>query len=220
MSLHFKQANCVVVGTFNIYILQPGWFVSIGVLETGDKFHFRTDFSRPGFKFSSDKRKLTWLVRPDRLIIETNDYETDCGEVMAAVFRNLPHTPFFGIGNNVELEAPLKELSAFRGIGDSGLPEAHEHYTVQQRTWHIALHRDPHVVNIQVAAVPEKETIAVSVNTHTELQKTDRDFREATAKHFLQHRNEAIHLIKDVFGVEVEHDNGSDNEGVGRNDDQ
>ncbi len=218
VSLHFKQANCVVVGTFNIYILQPSWFVSVGVLEQGDAVHFRTDFSRPGFKFSSTERKLTWLVRPDRLIVETDDHNTDCGEVVAEVFQRLPHTPFFGIGNNAEFEAPLEELGSFRHTGEIELPEPPGQYTIRQKTWHVALHQEPHVVNVQIAAIPEEKKVAVSINTHTELQGKPQEFREAAARLFLQHRTEAIHLFKDFFGVEVSYDNGGNDEGVGGDD--
>ena len=37
MAFRFKKAGCVVVGTFNMYIVQPPWLTKIGMFPPRDE---------------------------------------------------------------------------------------------------------------------------------------------------------------------------------------
>jgi hypothetical protein len=52
----FKRANCVVVGTFNIYIVQPAWLEETGIIPKGSVVSIDSKIDASGFRFSSPTR--------------------------------------------------------------------------------------------------------------------------------------------------------------------
>lgn len=106
-SWRVEECNCVVVGTFNIYLFQPGWLCKVCGLPKDSEFELEGDFSQPGFlvrKLSSDTQ---WIIRPDRLIVASSD--EDCGEILEKVLRAIPVTPVRAVGSNFRFSMPSHE---------------------------------------------------------------------------------------------------------------
>src|SRR5437667_1502871 len=110
----FKKAAAVAVGTFNMYIIQPNWLVQVGLFKEGVRVQMQADFTRPGFRFSAEETSYWWNVRPDRLILETESPEIDCGEPLRIVLDTLRWTPLTGIGTNLEFEADIGIVETLR----------------------------------------------------------------------------------------------------------
>jgi hypothetical protein len=160
----FKKASCVVVGTFNVHIIEPSRLVEMGVIDSRPKFltAFR-DISQPGMKFEIDG--ATWIVRPERLGIESENPKVNCGELAARTLEKLCWTPVKAVGTNIEFIA--NECS------ESDLPEHFRPVSppienVEQRSCHIGIRRDDSILNIQIH-VKEKQ-LELHLNTHTDIK--------------------------------------------------
>ena len=69
MPFRFDSANCVAVGTFNIYIIQPSWLSDRWIIPKGVKVAIGSRFDEPGFRFHPQLR-AQWVVKPS--VIEVN----------------------------------------------------------------------------------------------------------------------------------------------------
>ncbi len=202
-----------MVGTFNMYILQPQWLAKRGIIEQGMGFAIETNLARPGVRFHLRSYDAIWAVSPDRLVIETTNSKTDCGEVIARVLEALPETPLFAIGNNTSFEGELSELDrlaeSFRSCPMLECPP--KSGTVEQRTFHVGVKRDEHeTINLQLALLQDK--IELSCNYHRKLDSRD-DANSAAMKaasSFFQDREEATRLAKHFFGSESAYDTDND----------
>ncbi len=100
-SLVFQSANVIVIGTFNIHILNPAWLQKVGAIAATDAApSVQVDFSRPGFRIIDAETHITWKIEPFRLVAETDKGDVDCGTRLAHVLRGLPETPVSAIGAN------------------------------------------------------------------------------------------------------------------------
>lgn len=62
MALKFEKASCVVVGTFNIYILRPQWLAKHEIIETGTEVGIETNLTQPGFRRTGHLERGTQSV--------------------------------------------------------------------------------------------------------------------------------------------------------------
>ncbi len=207
VAFQFQKASCVVVGTFNIYILHPQWLAKHGLIEKGTDVPMETNLAQPGFRFRLSKDRVTWNIAPYQIAVETEDPAADCGAKIASVLDALPETPLFALGNNVVYRADLSELET--------LPEPIRHFPrvqgpnaddkVAQRTFHVGLKHDEHrSTNLHISI--REEDIELLCNAHTELR--DRDTRTAAipaAKKFLEDRAAVKNLAQHFFGTGIEH---------------
>jgi len=211
VSFQFKSAAAVAVGTFNIYIVQPHWLAEIGLLKEHSQLRMEADFNRPGFRFRVDGAQIRWNVRPDRLMLETQSADEDCGEPLATVLKVLEWTPLLGVGTNLEFEAEPAILSRL----SCPLPkcEAPDGFEVGQRTWHISVIRGPHQFNFQLALQAADDpaaapAVGLSINVHTDTSKENGHQRssalgQSACKLFRPHCDEALALASDFLGVEI-----------------
>jgi hypothetical protein len=202
----FKNASCVVVGTFNIYILHPQWLAKHGLVEKGTGVHMETNLAQPGFRFRLPKVHVIWNIAPQQIAVETDDPQVDCGAKISVVLDALPETPLFGLGNNIVYRADLADLGTLpepiRNFPCVESPDKND--KVVQRTFHFGVKHDEHrSTNLQVSI--KDDEIELLCNVHTELR--DRDTRTvavAAANKFFEDRTAAKTLAQHFFGTGIE----------------
>ena len=108
MKFHFEKSSCVALGTFNIYIIQPSLLSQMGALndEIGGFFG---DFTQPGWRFAADQ--AAWVVRPERLAVESTDPHFDCGSRVSKVLKALQWTPVVAVGTNMVFRSDARHES-------------------------------------------------------------------------------------------------------------
>ncbi len=195
----FKQSSCVAVGTFNIYIVQPKLLVDMGVFETDKPVLLSGDLTRPGYQFETNNSK--WVVRPDRLSVESKDPTVDCGGFVERTLAALCWTPIMAVGINAVFEASLD--------CETRLPDAVRLPTYSgatQRTVHLSLADGNSKTNLQLTA--SEEQLTLSVNRHTEFGDVRDDHKQLTKAvqsicgSFMEHRTESIDIAKEAFSGE------------------
>jgi hypothetical protein len=212
VAFQFEKANCVVVGTFNMYILHPPWLAKHDIIKEGTEVGIDTDLIRPGFRFRFPQYKATWMVAPDRLVVESDEPKTDCGKPVAKVLRALPETPLFALGNNVHYKAELSELKnlseAIRRFPRAESPTRDQ--SVVQRTFHVGIKRSEHeTINLQILL--KEDSIELACNVHVELDNREKAGKAVVtaAERFFGDQAEALTLAQHFFGVSIDH--GPDN---------
>lgn len=204
MAFRFQKASCVVVGTFNMYILHPEWLARHEIIERGMEVGIEANLAQPGFRFQFPKYKATWSVAPTRVVIETQDPQTDCGTFIAKVLSTLPHTPLFALGNNAVYEAGLSERDALApAIRDFPWPESpNEGETVAQNTFHVGVKRaEREATNLQLAIQEDKIELSCNVHTKLEDQADAAAAAIAAAKRFFEDRTYSKTLAQHFFGT-------------------
>lgn len=212
MAFRFQKASCVVVGTFNMYILHPQWLADRDIIERGMEVGIETNLAQPGFRFQFPKYKATWRVEPTRVVIETQDPQTDCGTFVAKVLGTLPHTPLFALGNNAVYEVDLSERDTLApAIRDFPWPDSpDEGQTVAQKTFHVGVKRAEHeATNLQLAIQEDKIELTCNVHTKLEGRSDACAVAIAAAKRFFEDRACSKTLAQHFFGTSIDH--GSNN---------
>jgi len=209
VAFEFIKSSCVVVGTFNIYVVQPSLLTALNIVhpEKGDKIHFLTNLTQPGFRFSSPELNAEWTVRPDRIIVETTDPAKDCGADIARVLAALKWTPVTAIGINAEYhsnewDSPL--LPMLEAWTEDGLKGTE--LVAKQKTVHVAAVRKDGVFNVQMAQC--NEGYDATVNVHVDAkgrgeQEATTQFIQDVASKFFDYRRDAQTLVKRLFLVEL-----------------
>lgn len=216
MAFRFNKASCVVVGTLNIYIIQPHLLLEIKAIENlenpEDAIEFETDFSQPGFRFAFPEKKLRCTVRPDRFIAESDVANIDCGGVVGKLVTTLKWTPFKALGINSQFSTAdpddiqklcAKWIPVFTNSTVS---------SIKQRSVHAAVSVGDSLVNLQIAI---KGNVAeFSANSHFQLDnRGDRNaianVAEKVTNDFFEWRRTAQSLASQLFDLEFE--NANDN---------
>ncbi len=212
MAFKFEKASCTVVGTFNMYILHPQWLGKHEIIEAGMEVEIETNLTQPGFRFRFPVDKSIWNVAPNRLSIESQDSETNCGQMVAKILKVLPETPLYAIGNNVHYQAKSSEFNnlceAIREFPRAEPPEPGQ--TVAQRTFHVGVKSSEHKTsNLQISL--KEDDVELDCNAHTELgNREDANKAAVTAAgRFFEDRNEAKSLAQHFFGTSIDHDSNN-----------
>ncbi len=208
MAFRFEKASCVVVGTFNMYILHPQWLADHGIIEVGADVGIETNLTQPGFRFRLPENTAAWKVTPERLVVESRKPEIDCGDTVARVLKALPETPLFALGSNVHYQADPSELEnlsdAIRNF--PRIPPPTPGQSVEQRTFHMGVKRDDRQsVNVQMSL--KEDGIELVCNVHTELANREKanEAAIAAATQFLADRTESTALAQHFFGASTDH---------------
>lgn len=212
VAFRFKNSSAVVVGTFNIYIVQPAWLSEIGLLPNGIDGPLETDLNRPGFRFTPKGSHTLWNVRPDRLVLETTSRDDDCGAPLVSVLDALRWTPLQGIGANIALEGEAEVLKNLRCKLPECEPPPHG-FELGQRTLHVAMTRGKQSFNVQLSFNPpseknEQERATLMLNVHTDIPRNEGQIKanqlgQDVCREWHNHRNEAIKLASQFLGVDV-----------------
>lgn len=213
MSFEFKKASCVVVGAFNVYVFQPSFFAQTEIVKSGTKVIVLGDLSQPGFRINFEEHPMNWVVRPDRILVETTDSAVDCGKDVAIVLKTLPWTPLSALGVNFEFATSADD---FNGMSARKLfHDIQVKRSVSQRTVHVGIDDGPHVFNLSLLKTDEGAEFVV--NVHTEIKKLVgsesktrtqiSELAEGIAQQFTEFCNKSIALGREVFGVEINYAN-------------
>lgn len=195
----FKNSSCVAIGTFNIYVVQPKLLAEMGVFKSSQPIMVLGDFTQPGIRFEVDG--VTWVIRPERLAVESANPDTNCGQFVEKTLEALCWTPVMAIGIN----------SVFTSAGESEsclpphfrLPELSE---ATLRAVHVCVpYKDS---KINVAIVRDTDGLTLSLNSHTDfsgkkdIQKTLNESVRAVCRSFVEHRTFSVDIVKKAIGAE------------------
>lgn len=211
MPFRFKKSNCIAVGSFNIYIF-PEWVRRMSPFPAGVEMHVHNDLSRPGLKLFSPHLTLSWTIRPDKITIESESPNDDCGQIMDRVFETLPWTPLQALGNNFYFEAPTDEVCRLNGshtflAAQTPIKDefTNRGWELALNGWHLALKRDNCTCGIQLTL--RSDCVRAAANFHTELgNRTNASAREA-ARSFETDRLETGRLLQELLGASIENGN-------------
>ena len=208
MAFTFKNSSCVVIGTFNIYILQPKYLAEMGVIERGHEVRLSADLSQPGIRFQI--QTANWIVRPERLTVETDDRDFNCGETVASVLDALPWTPIKAVGINVSFQAGLERLD---NLPDHvRLPRLVNSDGLTHRAMSLGIANDEFVTNFTLAASPEEVSLSINVHFDVKQRLPGRSQRQSVedagnfVREFEQRRNDAIKLVEEMLELEIGRD--------------
>lgn len=205
MGFQFKNATCVAVGTFNIYIIQPAWLKEIGLIPEGvEGVMLETDLTQPGFRMKLPD--ITWRVAPTKISLETSDWAVDCGANLAVVMEKLPWTPLKAFGVNCHFEAPVSEVQSVlekwsHPAMRSRIPDGCE---LKQTGWHVSVAKARQVYNLNVTV--RGDVALAFANVHTDLSDQDADRAKDVAGSAFSLRDTAVELVSSILGVQVFHD--------------
>jgi hypothetical protein len=215
--LRFQKSAAVVVGTFNIYIVQPKWLAEIGVLPVSTGINvLEADLNRPGFRFGDPNTQRKWNVRPDRIFVESESPEDDCGAPLAEVLRVLQWTPVMAVGTNAIFRGSLSAIEGIANRFGSSQLEPPAGYDLTQRTWHVGITRGSQVINLQLATL--RDRLELSINVHTELPREAKQpeisrMAQEACSGFLAHRKEAVDLVEQLLGIRASYEYNVDERG-------
>ncbi|HEY4761959.1 MAG TPA: hypothetical protein VIH42_15385 [Thermoguttaceae bacterium] len=208
MPFKFKKASCVVVGSFNIYIIHPKWLVKHKIIQDEVEVAIQFNLEQAGFRYHIPKHKVTWNVAPDRIVVESEDPEVDCGDFLSKMLIKLPETPLFAIGNNVIYEAEKDELNLLaQTIRDfiSSVSQIGSETLVQQ-SFHVALERQKHeIVNLQISIKNDRIVLMSNVHTNLRDRSDSCDAAVKAAMQFIEDKNSVKPLVHHYFGMTIEH---------------
>lgn len=204
----YKNSSCVVVGTFNIYIIQPQWLSEVEILKPDSKVKMQTDIRSPGFRFElGDDDNLQWNVRPDRMSIESENLIADCGRPISQVLEKLPWTPIIGVGCNVNYTLSLDQRDKISHLFVNGaIPNSYE---TQQKTWHRGVQRKDIVFNIQLAETDKQIELLLNVHIDTKKDGKIKDANQIAQRactKFKEYTEESVRLAQSILGMEFNND--------------
>src|SRR3972149_474279 len=190
-----------------MYIIHPKWLVKHNIIQDEVEVNIQFNLEQAGFRYHILKHKVTWNVAPDRIVVESEDPEMDCGEFISKVLDKLRETPLFAIGNNVTYEAEKDESTLLaQPIRDFISATSHIGLeTLKQQSFHVALEpREHEIINLQISI--KNDGIMLTCNVHTNLR--DRldacDAAVQAAKRFIEDRNSVKPLVHHYFGMMIE----------------
>jgi len=206
MAFRFEKSSCIVVGTFNMYILHPQWLAKHQIIERGIEVGVETNFSQPGFRFVFPRLDILWLIAPNRVVVESTNPTVDCGAFIAKMLKALPETPLQGLGNNVNYQTELNEIeklsTAIREFPQVATPSAED--SIAQRTFHVGVKRgDKELTNLQLSFTEKNIELVCNVHVPLENRGDANDVAIAAASRFLDDRARAKSLAQHFFGTEV-----------------
>lgn len=200
MQFKLTESACVAKGTFNIYIFQPNWVGEVMECKLDEDVEFSADFDKPGFRISFASSSTSWTVRPDAVIISSNDGSTSCGELIGKVLDHLPVTPMQAVGNNFAFKSdgnladlPSRSEFAWLKTEANGIETKH-------RSLAFSVEREGAKFNAGMQCDSNGE-IVTHVNVHRD--SLNAEAASTSAKMFDQDLNTARELIRELFGLEL-----------------
>lgn len=201
MTFRFKSSQCVVLGTFNMYIIQPQWLMDRRIIPKSREIKVQANLDEPGIQFTAPGGSQHWLVTPTKLTVLTPDPEVDCGLEVAKVLQKLPWTPLIAIGNNVEYQAKRTDASQqvrhiAKAIVPSGLKKLG---SLHSSACSMSIQRGDQLFNLNL--VLDEEHVGLRMNVHTELKGKPGTFAREVAEASVNQRRHAEKLARSIFGA-------------------
>lgn len=205
LRFRLKSASCVVIGTFNIYVVQPDLLVKMKVFKLEHPPIVSGDFTKPGMRF--EVGNAVWTVRPDRLAVESTNPSENCGHFVERTLEALRWTPVFAVGVNLDYEA-VEEFPT-DSLVNVALPDFPE---ADQRAIQFGIPQGDSFLNLHLAHVKSKGTLSMRLNVHTDLAKYRNDPERASeiARQACREYFDSIQRAREVagrlFAVEWDHE--------------
>lgn len=190
----------MLAGTFNIYIIRPDWLGKVGLLPEASEVRFESQMNQPGFRLKSPGLGSTWLVSPNKLVLQTDKTEENCGHTVDRILEILPWTPLMALGCNFAFRGQSTDIQDWDV--KSAFPSVANGFRLKQRSWHIGIQEDDQLFNLQLSEV--EDHLEIRANVHTELNERDIDFARETARQFMQLRAKSVSLIETIFQARFE----------------
>ncbi len=156
------------------------------------------DLSAPGIRFADEG--MNWVVRPDRVSIETTNRDVNCGERLARVAENLSWTPIVALGMNV----------AFRGepsAGASGALKLQQIEDAVQCSCHAGFEFQGGILNVQLSRTVEYQELSLNAHFDISVGRTDPDALSKTVvkrcDEFLSIRKEMLDFASKLTNIEI-----------------
>lgn len=151
----------------------------MGLLPPGTSIEVQQDLSQPGIRVQFDE--VTWTVRPDRIVVESETPGTDCGTPLSKLLSHLVWTPVFAVGVNV--------VFAGDDIDEATIPDGFRlpnlGFETTQRTVHASVIENESILNVQLAASKTQEAAQyeLSLNIHTDFSEKKSKIAQSTLNH-------------------------------------
>jgi hypothetical protein len=193
------KSSSVAAGTFNIYVFQPKSVGKILDLPDATQFEIEGDFAKPGLLLSIGVNR--WTIRPDRLMIESDSPNENCGLYMSRVLEWLPVTPIEALGHNFRFVGELGDFPSAEQMSNL-LPLSHvDEFETKNRVWHVGLERESVTFNLQIGIKgPE---VQLAANVHFQPPADAQENRVRFAKGFFEFRETATRLLESSFAVSI-----------------
>lgn len=202
MAFRFHEANCVIAGTFNIYIIRPDWLGKVFHLPKGEVIKLESQLTQPGFRLQSESLQSRWIVSPNRIILETDDPKVNCGETVDRILETLPWTPLMALGCNAVYRGTASDVEDWAGKTVFPRYGVSDEFKPKQRSWQIGLKRSDQIFNLQLSELDD--CVEIRSNVHTDLQNREIGFARQTAQQFFQFRETSLSLISEIFNARID----------------
>jgi hypothetical protein len=196
MPLSLETAQALAIGSFNPHIISPEWLVKNKVCEDAE-VEIRFMPLSQGLAFSF--KDVQWQIDSRLLMVASR--KENCGNLVAAVIRLLPHTPVRQVGNNFHYAAsrddwnqsslPMLGSARDGGLGDFG--------RLEQTRWGCVLRKDE--VRVEVTVAQDEPGMAVLFNFHRETKSAEDACKAAES--FESDRQRSRDILGRLAGQEV-----------------
>lgn len=204
-----KSVSAVAVGALNTSIIHPAWLTEIGLLESDAEVKINLNLSQPGLVLEGGKGNESfgkWLIRADRLVVTTTEWEARPGDQVAQVLRELPWTPVVAVGLNfafVPHDATTDIVFPEGFPGDVKTTDS----IVAERTWHVKFRSDTDETerNVQITKRHDATPVVeLNVNYHTNTEKIDTHDITRILETFGKSMDKTHRLVWETTGWEVQ----------------
>lgn len=215
VAFRFSKSSAVVVGAFNVYIIQPPFIVETGIVQVprtekedtagAAAVRFQVNVNRPGCRFSFLNTPYEWIVRPDKVVVETKLQHENCGQVLSALLEHLPWTPLDAVGTNSHFRSDTTSFDFADEFWKNYV--THGGQKITQNSWHISVESDDHVVhNIQLSRT--EEAWELNLNSHKDMkvesgsQKKKIEIAQDACSRLFEERELGQQIAAEYFGLE------------------
>lgn len=199
--LQLKSSSAAAAGTFNVYEFQADLLRRFTSIRSGDTVEVTADSLRPGFRFSFAPQPAVWIVRPERLTVETTVMNWNCGEQLAEVIKLLPLT-ITAVGHNFHFEANRESVPNLNDPETFPVSDMPSGYSLDRRAWTVSSRRGEYTFHLRLTDLHDR--LEVSANVHIPTENIDAKRQAEYAAQFLPLREETVQLVSEMLCVEAE----------------
>jgi hypothetical protein len=198
VALSLENAQTLAIGPFNPYIITPEWLVKQGVCAD-EEVEIRVHPLKQGLAFTF--KDVDWRIDFRLLVVASR--KENCGELVAKVIHDLPHTPVRAIANNFSYACSREAWgpSPFLTDDNCRLPGVDTFGSVEETRWAWVIRSGDTRIDLTVAK--EDSGMAVLFNFHREPKGSADEARRA-AECFEIDRRKSRDLLQHLFNQEVE----------------
>lgn len=200
ITFRFDSTSCIAVGTFNMYVIQPGWLVDRGILPKISQMMLGTNLDEPGFHFSVPGEQTRWAVTPHRVEVSSKHEDDDCGKLVANVVRSLPWTPLKAVGCNFNYTATADEMRTLRPFLNFPTTPPHG-YKAEEHQAMFSMRRDNRLYSVKLSILPDGGELLA--NAQEDINQRGGEQAAKMADSFFEHRERLEQIIRETLNVDL-----------------